>query len=90
MWSRIWRLPQAIAWDAGGAFDEAIARYVWLAVKCEGGSSAALLAELRQTEDRIGMHPLAMAKLRWVITEDEALEAAEPNVLSIRNRLKGG
>jgi hypothetical protein len=88
-WRRLWRTPMAVMWEDVG-YPEGIATYVRLSRRAEVKPTGALLGELRQTEDRWGLNPLALLRLRWVITEDEAIEAAEPNVLSIRERLKGG
>jgi hypothetical protein len=36
--------------------------------------TAALLAEARQMEDRLGLSPMAMLRLRWEIQEDQVAE----------------
>jgi hypothetical protein len=57
----------------------------------EGEFSAALLAEMRQIEDRHGLNPLARLKLRWAIEgEDEpAGSAKDATVLELARRRRG-
>jgi hypothetical protein len=85
VWASLWRLPQAVAWEAGGAFNAVIARYARIAVQCEGESSAALLGELRQMEDRLGLNPVSLAKLRWQVVDQPPPELEI--VVDIRDRL---
>jgi hypothetical protein len=85
VWTKIWHTPQAVAWDVGRAFDATIARYVWMAVQCEGETSAALLGELHQMEDRLGLNPVSMARLRWQVVEQEPAQLEV--VIDIRDRL---
>lgn len=87
VWRRLWRLPQAAAWEAGGAFDITIARYAWLKVSTEGDTSASMLGELRQLEDRLGLNPVSMARLRWVVDDHTEVEQESDHVLDIRDRL---
>jgi hypothetical protein len=49
-----------------------VARYCLLVVEAEGpGATAALLAEVRQLEDRLGLTAPAMQRLQWEIAERE-------------------
>jgi len=85
VWRRLWRLPQAVMWERMGFFD-GVAHYVRLSVRAEAKPTGVLLGEVRQLEDRWGLNPLSMLRLRWVI-EDEG--PAEPEgVLDIRDRLQ--
>lgn len=77
IWASLWRLPQAAAW-AQMSVERTIARYSRaLVVAEERGAAAALLAEVRQIEDRLGLTPMSMLRLRWVISTDEVAEARE-------------
>jgi hypothetical protein len=53
-----------------------VARYALLLRICENPETmtAALLAEARQMEDRLGLSPMAMLRLRWEIQEDQVAE----------------
>lgn len=45
-----------------------VARYVLLLERAEGeGATAALLSEVRQLEDRLGLSPVSMRRLHWEI-----------------------
>jgi hypothetical protein len=85
-WRRLWRTPMAVMWERV-AYPEAIAHYVRLSRRAEDRPTGTLLGELRQTEDRWGLNPVALMRLRWVITDDDLTEADDPAVLSIRDRL---
>jgi hypothetical protein len=68
LWGELWRTPQAAAWVRMGAgVFRVVARYVVLMRRPE----AKLLPELRQLEDRLGLNPLAMLRLRWDVARDE-------------------
>jgi hypothetical protein len=78
IWASLWRLPQAAAW-AQMSVERTIARYCRaLVVAEERDAAAALLSEVRQIEDRLGLTPMAMLRLRWVISTDELAEARKP------------
>ena len=77
----------AVLWDELG-YPEGIAHYVRLSRRAEERPTGVLLGELRQTEDRWGLNPLSLLRLRVVITDDLIDEATEPHVLDIRDRLK--
>ena len=69
LWGELWRTPQAAAWVRMGAgVARVVARYVILQ---RGRLNEKTLAELRQLEDRLGLNPLAMLRLRWEIARDE-------------------
>jgi hypothetical protein len=91
IWARLWKTPQAVAWETLGWLD-VVARYARLLVVAEAPNApVALYGEVRQLEDRLGLTPMAMLRLRWIVTDDaagqdEALEA--DNVLDVRRRLK--
>lgn len=75
LWNFHWQLPQAYEWVRSGAIYP-LARYVRFFCIVEDGESmsvaaAHILSELRQLEDRFGLSPLALARLRWEITPDQ-------------------
>jgi hypothetical protein len=77
-WPVLWRTPQATAW-ARMQLARTVARYVRALVKAERPSAAAfLLSEVRQLEDRLGLTPMAMLRLRWEIAPDQLAEQREP------------
>jgi hypothetical protein len=71
LWAELWATPQAVAWEDLG-WTRVVARYCRWVVACEDDHAdppVALLAELRQLEDRLGLSPMAMARLRWSIEQ---------------------
>lgn len=84
LWSQLWRTPQAKAWLSLG-WTRTVARYATLVIACEGEAmTAALLAEVRQMEDRLGLSPMAMKRLQWEIVADvAAVEADDDNVVEL-------
>lgn len=69
LWGELWRTPQAAAWiRMGVGVQRVVARYVMLQ---RGKLSEKVLAELRQIEDRLGLNPLAMLRLRWEVARNE-------------------
>lgn len=77
LWSEIWHTPQAVMWERMG-YDRIVARYVRHVLEIEDRNpNARLLAEVRATEDRLGLTPMAMVRLQWQIVEDEVGEARD-------------
>jgi hypothetical protein len=72
----LWRTPQAAAWIAGG-FERVVARYVMITCLVEIDPTAALLGEVRQLEDRLGLSPMAMKRLQWEVEEPSGNKLAE-------------
>ena len=72
-WPELWSLPQAVAWERSRS-ERVVARYAMLLEKVEGGN-VMLAAEVRQLEDRLGLTPMAMLRLRWEVAVDEVAEA---------------
>lgn len=73
-WAEVWATPQAVAWERLG-WVRTVARYVRLAVQAEKPkASAAVCAEVRQMEDRLGLTPMSLLRLRWEISADELAE----------------
>lgn len=74
-WAEMWRSPQATQWAPSG-----ISLHHWAemhAVAAIKGPTAAALAELRQIEDRHGLNPAALLRLRWRIADREAQPPAD-------------
>lgn len=68
LWRTLWRTPQAAEWARSHCWS-AVGRLVMLSIIVEDPSrpSAALLGEVRQLEDRLGLSPLAMKRLSWTV-----------------------
>lgn len=72
-WAAWWASPQAVAWDQTGKtmwrwailYDQIVADEV---------NVTAASAEMRQLEDRHGMNPAALLRLRWRIVADEVAD----------------
>lgn len=74
VWDELWSTPQAVAWERLGWL-RVVARYCRLVVEAEKpGAQITLLGECRQMEDRLGLSPMAMLRLRWEIVTDEVAE----------------
>jgi len=68
-WLWAWHTPQAAAWAPG--HEGVVARRASLedALAESDGAPLALLREVRELDDRLGLTPKAMAQLRWTIGE---------------------
>jgi hypothetical protein len=76
-WAALWRTPQAAAWEHL-CLARTVARYVRALVKAERPAAKAfLLSEVRQLEDRLGLTPMSMLRLRWEVASDETAEWRE-------------
>lgn len=74
VWAEVWATPQSVAWERLG-WIRTVARYVRCLVESEQPDApAAKLSEVRQLEDRLGLSPMAMLRLRWEIVVDEVAE----------------
>ena len=79
-WLRLWKTPMAAAWDRLGWVDQ-VARYVKVLRMTERSEVCwPAFAEARQLEDRLGLNPLALLRLRWEISTDEIAEARSDRV----------
>lgn len=85
VWSELWATPQAAVWEHLG-WTRVVARYCLVLLAAESISSAALLAEVRQLEDRLGLSPMAMLRLRWEIAGEE--QRGTPAAFKTTRRLK--
>ncbi|MEV7358194.1 hypothetical protein [Kitasatospora sp. NPDC091276] len=91
LWADLWTTPQAVMWERTHA-TLAAARFVRFSVLAENGNTKAA-TEARQLEDRLGLNPQAMLRLRWEIAPDEVAEqrqdrAARRAPASARQRLR--
>lgn len=80
LWEELWTTPQAVAWERHG-WTRTVARYVRLAIQAERPKAVmSVNSEARQLEDRLGLTPMSMLRLRWEIAPDEVAEvrAAAP------------
>lgn len=77
LWRDLWRLPQAVQWEALG-WTRDVAQYVRHKVMAELGELASA-KEARQWSDRLGLTPLAMLRLRWEVVADETAARRRAN-----------
>lgn len=88
LWGRLWKTPQAIAWEALDWVD-AVARYARvLTVAEKRGAPYPAMAEARQLEDRLGLSPMALLRLRWAIVDEDGGDSPDLSVVDIRERLR--
>jgi hypothetical protein len=90
LWADLWSTPQAVAWERM-RWTRTVARYVRFEVRAETGDLKAG-AEARLLEDRLGLSPQAMLRLRWEVAADEVAEQRQERSTqakkSARQRLK--
>ena len=86
-WADLWSSPQATAWDQTGR-----TLYTWAALHhdlvMDERATASISAEMRQHEDRHGLNPAALLRLRWRIvdTPDEDTVNASRSSSSAQKR----
>lgn len=74
VWAQVWTTPQAAQWERLG-WSRVVARYVRALVVAEKRNApSTVLAEVRQLEDRLGLTPMSMLRLRWEVTADEVAQ----------------
>ncbi len=87
VWAEVWTCPQAVAWDRLG-WVRTVARYVRVLVQAEKPKAPVMVnAEARQLEDRLGLTPMSMLRLRWEIKADEVAEARDDRTAAPVRRL---
>lgn len=69
VWAEAWATPQAAQWERM-RWTRDVAMYVRLRVMGELGDLNAA-KEARQLSDRLGLSPLALLRLRWIVAVDE-------------------
>ena len=91
LWVQLWHTPQAQAWERLG-WTRVVGRYARTLIAAEHPDGAALLPEVRQLEDRLGLTPMSMLRLRWEVDSDEVAaqreKPAKAPAASARRRLK--
>jgi hypothetical protein len=89
LWAQLWATPQAVMWERQG-WTRFVARYARLLPAAEKtGARITTLAEVRQMEDRLGLTPVSMLRLRWEVVEDEvAAQRDERPATTPRRTLK--
>jgi hypothetical protein len=86
-WARLWKLPQAAAWDAL-EMHTAVARYTRAVLEAEQpGAPVTLLEAVRRMEDTLGLSPWSLMKLRWLIVRDEP-EQSDAEAVARRRRIR--
>lgn len=88
VWTEVWKLPQAVAWEEDKAHAQ-VARYValWLAVM-ELDGDAKLYPPLQRVEDNLGLSPLALRRLMWEMDEAEEVERVDSSTAEPGDRLR--
>lgn len=69
LWRDLWRLPQAVMWERLG-WTRDVAQYVRHKTLGELGELEQA-KEARQWSDRLGLTPVSMLRLRWVVVTDQ-------------------
>lgn len=85
IWGRLWRTPQALAWDKVGTDHDQIAFYVRYVVEAEQSDATVGVRNLvRQYADGLGLTAAGMRMLKWRIGQPPkaqpapAADAVEP------------
>lgn len=87
VWESVWRTPQATQWVDKG-IDRTVARYCMVCVLVESDPTAALLGEMRQMDDRLGLSPMSLQRLQWEIgrVPNDAQQETDGKVIEARER----
>jgi hypothetical protein len=92
LWAELWATPQAVMWERTHS-ELTVARFTRFSVLAETGNLKAA-TEARQLEDRLGLNPQAMLRLRWQVAADEVADQRQERTErtraagSARSRLK--
>lgn len=79
LWESLWETPQAVMWERTRA-TLTVARFVRFSVLAEAGNVKAA-TEARQLEDRLGLNPQAMLRLRWEVAADEVADQRQDRTI---------
>ena len=82
LWLSLWRTPQASQW-VRGQYERVVARYCMIVALSEVEPTAAILGEVRQMEDRLGLSPMSLKRLQWEIPEQSSAPTGLAEVKSI-------
>lgn len=77
IWVALWGTPQAVMWERQ-KYPRIVARYVRFIVSLEREFDPRMASEVRQLEDRLGLNPLALLRLRWEIPAKEEQQSTGP------------
>ena len=92
-WARLWKMPQAVAWDDLGQVQE-VALYVRCLVLAEApDASVAVMTARRQMADALGLTIPGLRANRWSIgvapgQQQQQQRSGKPRAASVRDRLK--
>jgi hypothetical protein len=88
LWAALWATPQAVQWERL-RWTRTVATYVRWQVRGEGGDLKAA-QEARHLNDRLGLNPVAMQRLRWTVVADELAErkTAKASAATARKRVR--
>ena len=76
-WRRLWELPQAVYWERVRC-EDVVARYVRTVIDAEEPDAPMSVRKAAQDlEDRLGLNPMAMLRLRLEVAADEVADARE-------------
>jgi hypothetical protein len=70
-WERHWGHPCAMMWREDDPCHERLLMFADILHRERVMHSSAVLNEIRQMEDRLGLNPKARLQLRWLIVDDE-------------------
>lgn len=89
-WVDLWRLPQAVVWERDKSHVQ-VATYLAVRTAAHdaldaGVPNAALLSELRQIEDRLGLSSMALKRLQWEIAEPVKRSQSKGGVIDAADR----
>lgn len=92
VWADLWRTPMAVAWELN-SYHRTVARYLRVmraseVQLSEGNVNATLLGEVRALEDRLGLTPMALLRLRWEIDDSDDVAEKRARKPSSRQRLR--
>lgn len=93
LWAWAWSTPQATMWE-GLALEPFVARWAMLTAGVRGddvkaSGLQAMLPELRQIEDRLGLNPKGLQDRRWRLAADDGQPVAdEPGTVTMLSRYR--
>jgi hypothetical protein len=87
IWQRVWKLPQAVAWEQLLLHDQVALYCRRLAVAEKPMATAAEATLARQLQDALGLSAPGLRSMRWRIDEPVAEEKPVPQASSSRDRL---
>lgn len=87
IWLRLWKLPQAVAWEQLLLHDQVALYCRRLAVAEKPMATAAEATLARQLQDSLGLSGPGLRSMRWKIAEPVAVVKPDPVRASARDRL---